>query len=102
MFRPDSPRLEAGVSRERRLGIRHLISESFTEAAVLPERVFCDACGAILYDGSELESPIEIIQRYNGTCPKCQKTLSYDVDRVEILPYDENLIRSKAKHKWAL
>jgi len=49
------------VSRGRRLGIRHLIFESFTEAAVLPERVFCDACGAILYDGPELESPIEII-----------------------------------------
>jgi RNase P subunit RPR2 len=79
-----------------------MISQPFTEAAVLPERVFCDACGAILYDGPELESPIEIIQRYNGICPKCQKALSYQVDRVGIVPYDENLIRSKARHKWAL
>ena len=79
-----------------------MISQPFTEAAVLPERVFCDACGAILYDGPELESPIEIIQRYNGICPKCQKALSYEVDRVGIVPYDENLIRSKARHKWGL
>ena len=79
-----------------------MISQPFTEAAVLPERVFCDACGAILYDGPELESSIEIIQRYNGICPKCQKALSYQVDRVGIVPYDENLIRSKARHKWAL
>ena len=30
----------------------------------MPERVFCDACGAILYDGPELESPSELEVTY--------------------------------------
>jgi len=59
----------------------------------MPQRVFCDACGAALYDGVELESPSEIILRYNGSCPKCQKRLSFEPERVRILPYDENLHR---------
>jgi RNase P subunit RPR2 len=54
----------------------------------MPQRVFCDACGATLYDGPELESPTEIIQRYNGTCPKCQKKLSFEPESVKIVPYD--------------
>ena len=54
----------------------------------MPQRVFCDACGATLYDGPELESPTEIIQRYSGACPKCQKKLSFEPESVKILPYD--------------
>jgi ribosomal protein S27AE len=66
----------------------------------VPQRVFCGACGATLYDGVELESPSEIIRRYNGTCPKCQNSLSFEPERVKILPYDENLSRPKAKRDW--
>jgi RNase P subunit RPR2 len=55
----------------------------------MPQRVFCDACGATLYDGLELESPTEIIQRYNGICPKCQKKLSFEPETVKILPYGD-------------
>ena len=50
----------------------------------MPQRVFCHACGATLYDGLELESPTEIIQRYNGTCPKCQKKLLFEPEAVKI------------------
>jgi len=73
-----------------------------TEILQVPQRVFCDACGATLYDGLELESPSEIILRYNGSCPKCRKGLSFDPDVVKILPYDENLARLKAGRKWGL
>jgi RNase P subunit RPR2 len=54
----------------------------------MPQRVFCDVCGATLYDGLELESPSEIIQRYNGICPKCQKKLSFEPETVKILPHN--------------
>jgi hypothetical protein len=52
----------------------------------MPQRVFCHACGATLYDGLELESPTEIIQRYNGTCPKC---LSFEPEAVKIIPSED-------------
>jgi hypothetical protein len=68
----------------------------------VPQRVFCDACGATLYDGLELESPSEVILRYNGTCPKCEKSLSFDPDTVRILPYDEYLTRPRAGRRWGL
>jgi RNase P subunit RPR2 len=55
----------------------------------MPQRVFCHACGATLYDGLELESPTEIIQRYNGTCPKCQKKLSFEPEAVKITPTED-------------
>jgi hypothetical protein len=68
----------------------------------MPQRVFCDACGASLYDGPELESPTEIILRYNGMCPKCEKRLSFDPDAVRVPPYDEYLTRPRAGRKWDL
>jgi hypothetical protein len=72
--------------------LKYAASPLFTEAASgVPQRVFCDACDTTLYCGVELESPSEIIVRYNGTCPKCEKKLSFDPDRVRLLPYDEYL-----------
>ncbi|MEM2922342.1 MAG: hypothetical protein QXF26_08525 [Candidatus Bathyarchaeia archaeon] len=44
----------------------------------MPQRILCSACKTILYEGLELEPPIEIIQRNNGFCPKCGKKLDYD------------------------
>ena len=84
----------------KKVKIRYLAFQSFTETAGMPQRVFCEGCGATLYDRPELESPSEIIQRYNGTCPNCQKTLLFEIEKVRILPYDENLMPSKARRKW--
>jgi RNase P subunit RPR2 len=55
----------------------------------VPQRVFCDRCGVVLYDGLELRPPSEVLRHYNGTCPGCEKTLSYDVEKVRILPLEE-------------
>ena len=66
----------------------------------MPVRVFRDACDATLYDGPELQSPSDIIRRYYGACPKCQKSLSYEPERVKILPCVEYLTTLKARHKW--
>jgi len=55
----------------------------------LPQRIACGNCGAILYSGLELESPMEIMQRYNGICPKCRKRLNFDTETIKIIPVAE-------------
>ena len=52
----------------------------------MPQKIICQECGATLYDDFELESPYEIIQRYNGSCPKCNKKLNFNPDDVRIVP----------------
>ena len=53
---------------------------------VMPQKIVCQECGTTLYDDFELESPIEIIQRYNGYCPKCNRKLNFDPNSVKIIP----------------
>lgn len=50
----------------------------------LPQRILCHQCGAILYEGLELKPPDEIIQKYNGKCPKCGRKLSVIPANVEV------------------
>jgi len=52
----------------------------------MPQRVLCDDCGEILYEGDDLKSPEEIHQMYNGKCPKCGRKLSLMPRKVKILP----------------
>lgn len=52
----------------------------------LPQQVLCDECGEILYQGSELKSPEEIHQMYNGRCPKCGRKLSLIPKKIKVLP----------------
>jgi hypothetical protein len=52
----------------------------------MPQKILCAACGLTLYDGLELESPLEIIQRHNGLCPQCKKSLTFDVEAIKIVP----------------
>jgi len=52
----------------------------------MPQKIVCQECGATLYDDFELESPTEIMQRYNGYCPKCNKKLNFDSNNVKIIP----------------
>ena len=54
----------------------------------MPQKIFCGKCGAILYEGEELECPIDVIERYNGICPKCGKPLNLDYDNIEIHPIE--------------
>jgi len=42
----------------------------------------------------------QIIQRYNGFCPECQKRLSYEPERVRITSYEEKLASLEPKRKW--
>ncbi|MEJ5327506.1 MAG: hypothetical protein WHU54_04565 [Candidatus Bathyarchaeia archaeon] len=49
----------------------------------MPQLVICHGCKHVLYEGSELKPPDEILQSYDGKCPKCGRKLSLlpiDVD----------------------
>lgn len=50
----------------------------------MPQKVFCQGCGSVLYEGPELKPPDEIIQKHNGKCPKCGKKLSFIPIDVEV------------------
>lgn len=50
----------------------------------MPQRIHCDTCGNILYEGIELKSPFEILELYEGKCPKCDRRLSSVPIRVNI------------------
>jgi len=50
----------------------------------VPQRVSCDRCGAILYEGEELKSPEEILQMHDGKCPKCGRNLSLTPKKIEV------------------
>ena len=52
----------------------------------MPQRVICENCGEVLYEGEDLKPPEEIVQQYNGKCPKCGKKLSILPKSVEVRP----------------
>jgi RNase P subunit RPR2 len=55
----------------------------------MPQKIFCTECGSVLYHGLELETPLEIIQRHNGTCPQCKRKLDFETEKLKIIPYEE-------------
>jgi DNA-directed RNA polymerase subunit RPC12/RpoP len=63
--------------------IPFVISES--ENAV-PQRVICSGCSHILYEGPDLKPPDEVLQQYDGKCPRCGKKLSLLPIDVEVKP----------------
>lgn len=56
----------------------------------VPQRVICSVCKTVLYEGLELEPPIEIIQRNNGSCPKCGRKLDYDSNSLKLETKDDS------------
>ena len=53
---------------------------------MVPQRVICQGCNHVLYEGAELKPPDEILQQYDGKCPKCGKKLSLLPIDVEVKP----------------
>ena len=51
-----------------------------------PQKILCSKCGEPLYQGLELETPSETIQRNTGYCPKCGKKLSFETETLKITP----------------
>jgi len=52
----------------------------------MPQRILCENCEEILYAGTDLRPPEEVIQQFNGKCPKCGKRLFFSSDKIEIKP----------------
>ncbi len=52
----------------------------------MPQRVICHGCNYVLYEGSELKPPDEIIAQNNGKCPQCDRKLSLLPMDVEVKP----------------
>jgi RNase P subunit RPR2 len=55
----------------------------------VPQRVICQKCSFVLYEGAELKPPYEIVEGYEGRCPNCRKKLSYIPENIEIRVVDE-------------
>lgn len=51
-------------------------------------KVYCDKCGTVLYEGEELKPPYEIIEDYEGRCPKCHRKLSHIPITIDIIPVE--------------
>jgi len=52
----------------------------------LPQRVVCQKCGNVLYEGADLKPPDEILHQHNGKCPKCGNKLSLIPINVDVTP----------------
>ena len=57
----------------------------------MPQKVSCNGCGNVLYEGNELKAPDEIISAYDGKCNKCGKELSLYPINIEVKPKQEIL-----------
>jgi DNA-directed RNA polymerase subunit RPC12/RpoP len=44
----------------------------------------CEKCAFVLYEGELLKAPYEIIEEYEGKCPRCGKKLSYIPRTVQV------------------
>jgi hypothetical protein len=52
----------------------------------VPQRVVCQGCGHILYQGAELKPPDEVLHQHDGKCPKCGKKLALIPIDVDVKP----------------
>lgn len=59
----------------------------------MPQKVLCNACGEILYQGDDLKSPEEIYEMLGGRCPRCGRKISLMPQKVEILPVRDAISR---------
>jgi DNA-directed RNA polymerase subunit RPC12/RpoP len=59
----------------------------------VPQKVICEKCGFVLYEGSELKPPDEIIQTNDGKCPKCGKKISFIPKKVDVIAANETAKR---------
>jgi DNA-directed RNA polymerase subunit RPC12/RpoP len=55
----------------------------------VPQKVICEKCGFVLYEGTELKPPDEIIQTNDGKCPKCRKKISFIPKKVDVIAANE-------------
>ncbi len=52
----------------------------------MPQEIKCSGCSEVLYNGKDIEPPLEIMRKFNELCPKCGRQLSFEIENVEIVP----------------
>lgn len=50
----------------------------------MPQKIICSECSYRLYEGDILRSPQDIIKKYGGRCPRCNKKLSFSPSGVTV------------------
>ncbi|WP_455365001.1 hypothetical protein [[Eubacterium] cellulosolvens] len=60
----------------------------------MPQRILCRRCGATLYESYEVIEPIDILTRYNSTCPGCGKRMEYTVDKIKISLFNPSVVEA--------
>lgn len=55
----------------------------------MPQKVVCSECNYLLYEGDILKSPQDIVKKYDGRCPGCNKKLGFNTNSVSIYPCEE-------------
>ena len=61
----------------------------------MPQRIFCSECGHCLYEGEILKSPQDVLKKYDGRCPSCNKRLSFSPGGVLVSPIEKEDNSSK-------
>jgi hypothetical protein len=56
----------------------------------MPLKIVCSECGHILYEGSYLKTPSEIMGKNEDVCPKCGKQLNPSTGSIHISPAEED------------
>ena len=55
----------------------------------MPQMVTCAECNHMLYENNILKSPQDIIKKFDGRCPECNRKLSFEAKAISIGPYNE-------------
>ena len=50
----------------------------------MPQKILCKECNEVLYVGDLLKSPLDVIKKFEGKCPKCGKYLAFETDAVSV------------------
>jgi hypothetical protein len=65
----------------------------------MPVKYVCDDCGKILYQkrtplrvGSPLKTPQEVIDMFEGRCPRCRKELVFNTKNIVCKEFEGNQI----------
>ncbi len=55
----------------------------------MPQTVTCSECNHLLYESNILKGPQDIIKKFDGRCPECNRELSFDAKAISIYSGNE-------------
>jgi len=79
------PSATAELQQRFNLGLRQNMG-----GRAIPQGIVCSECGHCLYKGEILKSPQDIIKKYDGRCPNCNKKLDFSPSGVTVTSCEED------------